>query len=163
MKNLKSISLGIAMLISVLTFGQQKTITGIVTDFSGPLPGVNVTVKGTQRGVATNFDGTYKIQAKVGEKLVYSFMGMNDEIRIIGASNVINVKMKDDAKQLSEVVVTTGYSSDYESEERPTSSRRERKKAESNQTLSGQVYGVQVNSNSNVILRGNRSFSEKKR
>jgi Ca-activated chloride channel family protein len=114
MKNLKCISLGIAMLISVLTFGQdssvseqtkQKTITGIVTDSSGPLPGATVVVKGTQRGVTTNFDGSYKIQAKVAETLVYSFMGMNDEIRVIGTSNVINVKMKDDAKQLESVVV----------------------------------------------------------
>ena len=106
MKSLKSISLGIAMLISVLTFGQQKTITGVVTDSSGPLPGATVVVKGTQQGVATNFDGTYKIQAKVGEKLVYSFLGMNDEIRVVGTSNVINVKMKDNQKQLQEVVVT---------------------------------------------------------
>ena len=75
MKNLKMFSLGIAMLISVLTFGQQKTITGTVTDASGPIPGVNVAVKGTQRGVTTNFDGTYKIQASTGETLVYSFLG----------------------------------------------------------------------------------------
>ena len=106
MKNLKSISLGIAMLISVLTFGQQKTITGTVTDASGPIPGVNVVVKGTQRSVTTNFDGTYKIQASTGEKLVYSFMGMNYVIRIIGASNIINVKMQENAKQLGEVIVT---------------------------------------------------------
>ena len=106
MKNLKCISLGIAMLISVLTFGQQKTITGVVTDSSGPLPGVNVVVKGTQLSVATNFDGKYKIQAKVGDKLVYSFLGMNDEIRVVGTSNVIYVKMKDNQQQLQEIVVT---------------------------------------------------------
>ncbi|SFA72458.1 Ca-activated chloride channel family protein [Flavobacterium swingsii] len=106
MKSLKSISLGIAMLISVLTFGQDKTITGVVTDASGPLPGVNVVVKGTQRGVATNFDGTYKIQAKAGDKLVYSFMGMNNVIRVVGTSNVINVRMQDNQQKLEEVVVT---------------------------------------------------------
>ena len=106
MKNLKCISLGIAMLISVLTFGQQKTITGVVTDSSGPLPGVNVVVKGTQLSVATNFDGKYKIQAKVGDKLVYSFLGMNDEIRVVGTSNVIYVKMKDNQQQLQEIIVT---------------------------------------------------------
>lgn len=170
MKTLKLISASIMMLISVLTFGQdssvseqakQKTITGVVTDASGPMPGVNVVVKGTQRGVATGFNGAYTIQAKVGETLVYSFMGLNDVIRIVGASNVINVKMQDNAKQLQEVVVI-GYSSDYESEERPTSSRKERKKAESNQASSGQIYGLQVNSNSKIILRGSRSFSEKK-
>ncbi|MBC7747916.1 MAG: von Willebrand factor type A domain-containing protein [Methylotenera sp.] len=165
MKNLKCISLGIAMLISVLTFGQQKTITGVVTDSSGPLPGVNVVVKGTQLSVATNFDGKYKIQANVGEKLVYSSIGMNDEIRVVGTSNIINVKMKDNAKQLQEVVVY-GYSSDYESEKRSTPSRRERKKGENIQALSGKVSGLQISTNTNantrIVLRGNRSTSDKK-
>ncbi|MEO8233811.1 MAG: von Willebrand factor type A domain-containing protein [Flavobacterium sp.] len=165
MKNLKSISLGIAMLISVLTFGQQKTITGTVTDASGPIPGVNVVVKGTQRGVTTNFDGTYKILAGTGETLVFSFMGMNDEIRIVGTSNIINIKMKESAKMLESVVVT-GYSSDYEYEERPISPRRERKKGENIQALSGKVSGLQINTNTNantrIVLRGNRSVSDKK-
>ncbi|WP_395047643.1 von Willebrand factor type A domain-containing protein [Flavobacterium sp.] len=155
MKNLKSISLGIAMLISVLTFGQQKTITGIVTDSSGPLPGVNITVKGTQRGVATNFDGTYKIQAKAGEKLVYSYMGMNDEIRVVGTSNVINVKMKDDAKMLESVVVTA-YG--IEEDNRSYASKRDRKKGEK---LAGKVSGIQISSspNNQIILRGNTSIN----
>ncbi|WP_420287150.1 von Willebrand factor type A domain-containing protein [Flavobacterium psychrophilum] len=105
MKSLKIISASIMMLMSTLFFGQDKTITGIVTDASGPMPGVNVMVKETKKGTSTDFDGSYKIQANVGQTLVYSFMGMNDEVRVIGTSTVINVSMKDNNQKLVEVVV----------------------------------------------------------
>ncbi|EKT4499309.1 von Willebrand factor type A domain-containing protein [Flavobacterium psychrophilum] len=105
MKSLKIISASIMMLMSTLFFGQDKTITGIVTDASGPMPGVNVMVKETKKGTSTDFAGSYKIQANVGQTLVYSFLGMNDEVRVIGTSTVINVSMKDNNQKLVEVVV----------------------------------------------------------
>lgn len=74
----------------------EKMITGIVSDATGPIPGVFVVVQGTTRGVQTNFDGTYSIRAKEGEKLVYSFMGMKDVIKTVGQSNVMNAILKDD-------------------------------------------------------------------
>lgn len=134
------------MLMSTLFFGQDKTITGIVTDASGPMPGVNVMVKETKKGTSTDFAGSYKIQANVGQTLVYSFMGMNDEVRVIGTSTVINVSMKDNNQKLQEVVVT-GYSSEYESDNKSTPSRKERKKAQNSQELSEKIYNVPVNSN----------------
>ncbi|MEB3381471.1 YfbK domain-containing protein [Flavobacterium psychrophilum] len=146
MKSLKIISASIMMLMSTLFFGQDKTITGIVADASGPMPGVNVMVKETKKGTSTDFDGSYKIQANVGETLVYSFIGMNDETRVVGTSTVINVSMKDNNQKLQEVVVT-GYSSEYESDNKSTPSRKERKKAQNNQELSEKIYNVPVNSN----------------
>ncbi len=146
MKSLKIISASIMMLMSTLFFGQDKTITGIVADASGPMPGVNVMVKETKKGTSTDFDGSYKIQANVGETLVYSFIGMNDETRVVGTSTVINVSMKDNNQKLQEVVVT-GYSSEYESDNKSTPSRKERKKAQNSQELSEKIYNVPVNSN----------------
>ncbi|ELI6454085.1 von Willebrand factor type A domain-containing protein [Flavobacterium psychrophilum] len=146
MKSLKIISASIMMLMSTLFFGQDKTITGIVTDASGPMPGVNVMVKETKKGTSTDFAGSYKIQANVGQTLVYSFMGMNDEVRVIGTSTVINVSMKDNNQKLQEIVVTA-YSSEYESDNKSTPSRKERKKAQNNQELSVKNYNVPVNSN----------------
>ncbi|ENG5660649.1 von Willebrand factor type A domain-containing protein [Flavobacterium psychrophilum] len=146
MKSLKIISASIMMLMSTLFFGQDKTITGIVTDASGPMPGVNVMVKETKKGTSTDFAGSYKIQANVGQTLVYSFIGMNDETRVVGTSTVINVSMKDNNQKLQEVVVT-GYSSEYESDNKSTPSRKERKKAQNNQELSEKIYNVPVNSN----------------
>jgi hypothetical protein len=48
------------------SFAQQKTVSGVVSDSSGPVPGVNVVVKGTKSGVQTNMDGRYSIKAKTG-------------------------------------------------------------------------------------------------
>lgn len=89
------------------SFAQEKTITGVVSDDSGTVPGANVLVQGTSRGVQTDLDGKYSIKAKVGEKLVFSFVGLQDQIVTVGASSLINVKMKSDGGEvLTEVVVT---------------------------------------------------------
>ncbi|MFC4818232.1 carboxypeptidase-like regulatory domain-containing protein [Flavobacterium sp. GCM10023249] len=74
---------------------EEKIITGIVSDASGPIPGANVVVQGTTRGVQSNFDGTYSIRVKEGEKLVYSFMGMKDTVKTVGESTIINTTLID--------------------------------------------------------------------
>jgi TonB-linked SusC/RagA family outer membrane protein len=84
---------------------QEKTVTGVVSDASGPIPGVNVLIKGTKSGVQTNFDGTYSIKAKTGDVLVFSFVGMNDSSVSVGSSNVLNVKLTSASQALEEVVV----------------------------------------------------------
>jgi hypothetical protein len=59
-----------------IAFAQEKTISGVVSDASGPLPGVSVVIKGTSKGTQTNFDGQYQIATKVGDVLTFSFVGM---------------------------------------------------------------------------------------
>jgi hypothetical protein len=41
------------------SFAQEKTVTGVVSDNTGPLPGANIVVKGTTRSAQTDFDGKY--------------------------------------------------------------------------------------------------------
>jgi len=53
------------------TFAQQKTISGTVSDESGPLPGVNVIIQGTNIGVSSDFDGNYQINVDNGQILVF--------------------------------------------------------------------------------------------
>ncbi len=89
-----------------LSFAQEKTVKGVVSDASGPLPGVTVLVKGTNKGAQTDFDGKYTVKAKVGDVLHFNYMGMTDVFKKVGSSNVINVVMKEDAQALGEVVVT---------------------------------------------------------
>ena len=90
-----------------ITFAQQKNITGTVTDEEDlPLPGVNVLLKGTTRGVQTDFDGNYSIQAAPGDVLVFSFVGLETKEVTVGSNNTINVSLQADAAQLQEVVVT---------------------------------------------------------
>ena len=90
------------------SFAQEKTVSGVVSDATGPIPGVNVIVKGTNRSVQTDFTGSYSIKAKAGEVLAFSFTGMNNSSVTIGTSNVVNVKMGASAQQMEEVVVM-GY------------------------------------------------------
>ncbi|MEM6895568.1 MAG: SusC/RagA family TonB-linked outer membrane protein [Bacteroidota bacterium] len=90
-----------------LSFAQDKTISGTVTDQDGlPLPGVNIIVGGTSDGTQTDFDGNYSIRASVGQVILFSYIGQRDERRTVGSSNTINVQMQEDAQALGEVVVT---------------------------------------------------------
>lgn len=92
------------------SFAQEKTVTGVVSDSSGPLPGANVVVQGTTRGVQTDLDGKYSIKANVGETLVFSFIGLEDQSRKVGAANTISLTLSDSKTVLTEVVID-GYRS----------------------------------------------------
>ncbi|TVZ26880.1 TonB-linked SusC/RagA family outer membrane protein [Gillisia sp. Hel_I_86] len=90
-----------------LTFAQDKTVTGTVTDDTGlPLPGVNIIVKGTNSGTQTDFDGNYSISAQAQNTLVFSFIGFTKQEVVVGTQTTINVTLETDAAQLDEVVVT---------------------------------------------------------
>jgi len=97
---------GVMLLTSII---YSQTVTGTVTGDDGPLPGVNVIVKGTSNGTATDFDGNYSIDiAEANPILEFSFIGfMNQEISVNGQS-VINVQLQTDAESLDEVIVI-GY------------------------------------------------------
>ena len=93
-----------------LLWAQNKQISGTVTDEKGtPLPGVSVQIKSTTRGVATDFDGKYSIEASQGNVLLFSSMGYASQEKTVGGkSSVINVQLKEDTQELGEVVVV-GY------------------------------------------------------
>jgi TonB-dependent starch-binding outer membrane protein SusC len=148
------------------SFAQEKTITGTVTDAQGSLPGANVMVKGSQRAVSTGFDGAYSIKAKVGEVLVFSFLGMNDVSRTVGAENVINVKLADETKALVEVVVQ-GYRTVTKKQAVTAAATVTSKTIENRpnanvmNTIQGQLAGVNITSSSgqpgaksSVVIRG---------
>ncbi|MCL9809177.1 SusC/RagA family TonB-linked outer membrane protein [Flavobacterium luminosum] len=153
------------------SFAQEKTITGVVSDASGPLPGVNVVVKGTTRGVQTAFDGTYSVKAKEGEVLVFSFLGMSEATRTVGASNTINVVMQDGTNQLKEVVVTAlgvkreKKSLGYATQEVKGSDISDTPVTNFADALSGEVAGLNIQSfgtmggSANIQVRGFNSIS----
>ncbi len=87
---------------------QGTTITGVVRDGNGgPMPGVNIVVKGTFTGVVTGIDGDYSIQVPNAETvLVFSFIGYSKQEIIVGAQTQINITLEEDITQLEEVVVT---------------------------------------------------------
>ncbi|PKH49814.1 SusC/RagA family TonB-linked outer membrane protein [Tenacibaculum sp. Bg11-29] len=94
-----------------LTYGQENlTITGVVSDKAGPLPGVTVLIKGSTRGTETDFDGKFSIKAKLNDVLSFSFVGMATTEKVITSNTSINITMIEDMNILNEVeVVATGY------------------------------------------------------
>ncbi len=93
-------------------FGQQKTVTGTITDKSDGLPviGATVLVKGTSVGTVTDLNGKYTISADPGSILVFRFVGMKSLEVLVGDRNIIDVTLELDDVGLDEVIVV-GYGS----------------------------------------------------
>lgn len=93
--------------VSIDNVKVQNKISGKVTDEAGlPIPGVNVVVKGTSNNTQTDIDGNYTINAEKGDKLVFTFIGMNEATAIVGSKSTVNVVMQSSAESLDQVVVT---------------------------------------------------------
>jgi len=92
-------------------FAQNLEVSGIVKDDKGePLLGVFVLIKGTQRGASTDLDGHYTLHTKVGDVLLFSFLGMKSvEKKVTANSKVLNITMVEDVQELEGTVVM-GYS-----------------------------------------------------
>lgn len=95
-------------LIVQVSFAQEKTLSGVVTESGVPLPGATVIVKGTQHGTQTDLDGRYTLKVNPGDVLVFSFIGLTDVFYTVGVPNSYNASMITDEQMLEEVVVL-GY------------------------------------------------------
>ncbi|HRZ21828.1 MAG TPA: carboxypeptidase-like regulatory domain-containing protein, partial [Bacteroidales bacterium] len=92
---------------------QDKTtviISGTVRDNASQelLPGVNVTIKGTQTGTVTDINGRYSIETVRDSTLLFSFIGYESQEVNIGDQKKIDVSLNVLIESLSEVVVI-GY------------------------------------------------------
>jgi len=97
-----------ALSISTMV-AQTRTITGKITassDGTG-IPGVNIQVKGTQKGTSSNASGAYSLEVS-GASLVLSFtsIGFDAQEIKVGNRNVVDVEMTSSTQELNEVVVT---------------------------------------------------------
>ncbi len=165
----------LSLLIIQQVKAQEKTISGTVTSKGAnatPLPGVNVVVKGTTKGVQTDFDGRYTIEASLGEVLEFSYLGLKSTFVTVGASSVIDIGMEQDLEQLEDVVVTA-YGLKKEAKKLGYSIQTVQGDDVSNvktvnvtNALSGRATGVQINQNgtgiagsSSILVRGVASLS----
>ena len=149
-----------------------RTISGIVTDETNlPLPGGNVSIKGTNKSTSTNYDGKFSIQAENGDTLVFQYVGFENGYATVEKSDVLNFKMQAASQALNEVVVV-GYGK---------SKKKNRKEAvmsvasvgsglapnlnnsnnsySVNQALQGRVAGVQITNNSGYLSQGSPGVS----
>ncbi|MFN3968438.1 SusC/RagA family TonB-linked outer membrane protein [Flavobacterium sp.] len=91
------------------SFAQEKTVTGVVSDVTGPLPSANIIVKGTKNSTQTDFDGKFSIKAKQGDVLVISFTGYNSQSINVTAANTYNVTLSEGVSLTEVVIVSEGY------------------------------------------------------
>lgn len=173
MKNKFTVFLSIILCTLMFTssYAQEKNVTGTVTDLSNlALPGVNVIVKGSQKGASTDFDGKYNLSVSAGETLVFSYLGFKTIEVLVGSESTYNVSMESESSKLDEVVVV-GYGTQKKSDvtgalvsvsaeditSRPVDNAIE--------AMQGKAAGVDITSNErpgqvgSITIRGVRSLS----
>ncbi len=134
----------------------QRTITGRITDEASgePLPGVNVIIKNTNRGTASDVDGKYSIEVSPQDEfLVFSFVGYQEKEVEIDNRTEINVALTPKVQEMEEIVVVgygtvkksdlTGSVSSVKSEE-----LNELSSSNALDALSGKLAGAQISSSS---------------
>jgi len=152
------------------TTTKQQQIKGKVSDKNGPVAGISVRVKGTNRGTSTNQEGNFSLQASVGDVLVFSGLGYTEKEQIVGSETTLQVLMEEHVQEIDEVVVI-GYGTVRKSD--LTGSVAQVKAKEVNafpnanvlQALSGRAPGVQIRQASgapgpsmSVRIRGGNSI-----
>lgn len=160
-----------SLLLIQNTIAQEKTITGVVSSKSdgSPLPGVSIVVKGTTKGVETDFDGKYSIKASPRNVLLFSFVGMKSTEVVITNQTTIDVQLIE-GNVLDEVVVTAlGIKKEkkaltYSAQEVNGDELTKVKQTNPINSLSGKSAGVTITRSSSglggtakVVLRGNSS------
>lgn len=174
-KNISRLLTLLLALVVQISFAQEKTVAGTVSDSSGfPLPGATIVIKGTPTGTSSDFDGKFAIKAKTGATLVFSFVGYTTQEVLVGTSNTVNVKLKEDSESLDEVVVTAfGIKKEkrnlaYGTSEVKSVELLKARETNITNSLQGKVTGVQITNtggnlggSSKITIRGVSSLSSR--
>jgi TonB-linked SusC/RagA family outer membrane protein len=157
-KKLLMLFLGM-FLLSIQIMAQQITVTGKVksADDGLPIPGATVKIKGSSVTTQTGTDGIYSIKANPGQTIEFSYIGYSTLEKVVGTDKSIDVSLKEDSKQLSEVVVTGALGIKTSKRElgasQQTISGREVAQTQRENfinSLQGRIAGVDVTSTSGV-------------
>jgi TonB-linked SusC/RagA family outer membrane protein len=175
MKRLLLVCVAVVFTLSLNdAFAQDRTVSGRVssTEDDSPLPGVNVVLKGTTVGTATDADGRYSLSVPAsGGALVFSFIGLESKEIEIGDRSIVDVSLALDVTQLSEVVVTAvGIQKEkralgYSVENVSSSKLQQVAELDPLRALQGKVAGVNIGgssgapgSSTRITIRGNSSL-----
>ena len=171
----KHLMLMMVLLVGYVGFAQAQNISqliGTVTDDKGmPLPGVSVVIKGTTKGVATDFDGNFSLNnVPKGAVLEFSSVGYKTlDVKASGAS--LKIKLSEATQDLDEVVVV-GYGTQKKGDVTTaitsvkTKDLDQRPVTSAAQAIQGRAAGIQVvqpngapGAGLAVRIRGNTSIS----
>ncbi|MFV8378991.1 SusC/RagA family TonB-linked outer membrane protein [Flavobacterium sp. LB3R33] len=145
------------LLLSSFGFAQGYDIGGVVKETGSglPIPGVNVQVKNSTIGTATDMDGRFSLKGvSSGATLIFSYLGYkNLEYKVVSSNSALSISLQEDSKVLDEVVVI-GYGSQKKREVTGAVSVVDSKTLEAlkpvkiEQALQGTVSGVNVTTTS---------------
>src|SRR5688572_15801577 len=166
------LAVGIAILITGICYGRQKTVSGRVTDAANtPLPGVTVSVKSKTVSTTTDANGEFRIAAATGDVLVFTSIGYLNFEETIGGADVVQISLRTERASLNEVVVV-GYGTTRKKDltgSVATVSSRDFQKGlitSPEQLFAGKVAGVQITpgsgapgSGSRIRIRGGSSLN----
>lgn len=110
-KNKKWLLLTILLFFTQIISAQlQVTVNGNIIDETNrePIIGASVMEKGTSKGVISDMDGYFSITVAQGATIRVSYIGFITQDIVVTGNGTLNVAMKDDITELSDVVVT-GY------------------------------------------------------
>ncbi|GAB3652290.1 TonB-dependent receptor [Echinicola sediminis] len=141
---------------AVKAISPKEVVRGeVVNEHGEPIPGATILVKGTTVGVAADIDGKFSLDVSEGNTLIVSFVGFLSQEVEVGNQSFLKISLKEDAKQLDEVVVV-GYGTQKKADltgavaaidgEDITS----RKTVQVSQALQGAVPGVTVTRSNNA-------------
>lgn len=149
---------------------QTLTITGVVNDVQGPLPGVSIFINERNQGTTTNAEGAFSLQAEKGDKLIFRNIGYQEKEVIVGDETTINIELEHTSEGLDEVVVI-GYGSQQRRDLTGAVSVVSQENIRDlpvvgvDQKLTGQVPGVQIRTatgvpggGSQIQIRGSGSI-----
>lgn len=169
----KLLSLFIMMMLGTfLAIAQTRPITGRVLDEAAqPVSGASIVIRGTSTGASADANGNFTINAKRGDVLVISAVGIPSKEVTVGAGSTLTVSLTRQSQSLSEVVVTAlgvrreARSTGYSVATIPTQSVTQARPTNVANGLSGKVSGLQINTVNNgvnadtrIVLRGERSI-----
>ena len=173
LRRIFSMAVVIGFCISTVS-AQTRTITGKITskEDGSAIPGVNIVLKGTQKGTGSNATGNYSIEVSGNNAvLILSFVGYQAQEVPIGTRSVVDITMDLSTETLNEVVVTAlgikreekslGYSiGKVDGKEMSRVTQENVLNA-----MSGKVAGVAINSTGgtgssvSMVIRGAKSLS----
>ncbi len=145
------------LFLSSFGFAQGYDVGGVVKETGSglPIPGVNVQVKNSTIGTATDMDGRFSLKGvSSGATLIFSYLGFkNFEYKVVSNTSTLSISLQEDSKVLDEVVVI-GYGSQKKREVTGAVSVVDSKTLEAlkpvkiEQALQGTVSGVNVTTTS---------------
>lgn len=174
MRKLVKFSVLLVLVLISSGLAAQLTVTGTVFDEAGEsLPGVNIILKGQDKGTITDFDGKFSLSVpNANSVLVFSYLGYQSVEMKVDRSKPMSIVMKEETKALNEVMVI-GYQ-DVRKRDLTGSVAKaniddmlKAPVASFDQALAGRIAGVNVSSGEGtpggvmkIVIRGNNSLTQ---